>query len=110
MLQISLQILNAFAILDRTYAVLQSCLTVLVGTGGMFLFASCCCACFELRSQIIVSVGFFAADPHYVKKHPVCAEAKLTYLARPGSQMALIDGTNGETSAWGNGCPMIPLV
>ena len=75
---------------------LQSCLTVLVGTGGMFLFASCSCACFELRSQIIVSVGFFAADPHYVKKHPVRAKAKSTYLARPGSEMALLDGTNGE--------------
>ena len=58
----------------------------------MFLFASFFCACFELRSQIIVSVGFFAADPHYVKKHPVRAKAKLTYLARPGSRMALLDG------------------
>ena len=64
---------------------LQSCLNVLVGTGGMFLFASCCCACFELRSQIIVYVGLFAADPHYDKKYKVRAKAKLTYLARPGS-------------------------
>ena len=37
-------------------------------------------------------LGFFAADPHYVKKHPVRAKAKLTYLARPGSRMALLDG------------------
>ena len=27
-----------------------------------------------------------------IKKHPVRAKAKLTYLARPGSQMALLDG------------------
>lgn len=88
MLQISVQILDALKILDRTYAVLQSCLTVLAGNGGMFLFASCSCACFELRSQIIVDVGLFAADPHYVKNHQVRAKAKLTYLVRPGSQIA----------------------
>lgn len=64
----------------------------------MSLFASCCCACFELRSQIIVCVELSAADLHLLCQETsgVRAKAKLTYLARPGSWRTLLDGTNGE--------------
>ena len=64
----------------------------------MSLFASCCCACFELRSQIIVYVGLYAADLHLL-----CQE---TLGARKGeidisSSSMLLEGfysmgTNGD--------------